>query len=382
MVVLSSSACSVSLDKLPLPAPGVGADSYSLTATFANALNLPTKAKVRLNGADIGEVESMQAKNYTALVHMRIKSGVLLPTGTSAELRSATPMGDVFVALTPPAHPDPDAPRLADGASIPEQSTAAAATIEEVLTRAALLVNGGAIENVTTLANSLGAAVGGRGDKLALMIQQTRQLVDSLLARTDQIRKVLATTKDLSATLAAHRPDVNAAVAAAGPAVQVIGDNTQQIIDLVGQLNGISQQLSRYPSVQGKNDLSLIKSVNELAANMNAAANNPKANLDPLIAILPIVVKVTDAQSAHVNVDIARLAIGATPDINSPGDAGSTMPTPTDWTNFVGSLAYTLNRLKDRVTVPGAAPAPGVIPGLIPVPGAVTKPGTTTGPGR
>ena len=308
-VALSSTACSVSLDRIPLPAPGVGADSYSLTATFANALNLPTKAKVRLNGADIGEVESMQAKNYTAVVHMRIKSGVLLPTGTSAELRSATPMGDVFVALTPPAHPDPDAPRLADGASIPEQSTAAAATIEEVLTRAALLVNGGAIENVTTLANSLGEAVGGRGDRLATMIQQTRQLVDSLLARTDQIRRILATTKDLSATLAAHRPDVDNAVAAAGPAIQVIGDNTQQIVDLIGQLNRISQQLSRYPSVQGTNDLSLIKSVNELAANMNAAANNPRANLDPLIGILPIVVKVTDAQSAHVNVDIARLAV-------------------------------------------------------------------------
>ncbi len=369
---LSTTACSVSLDRLPLPAPGVGPDSYSLTATFANALNLPTKAKVRLNGADIGEVESMQAKNYTAVVHMRIKAGVLLPTGTSAELRSATPMGDVFVALTPPAHPDPDAPRLADGASIPEQSTAAAATIEEVLTRAALLVNGGAIENVTTLANSLGQAVGGRGDRLATMIQQTRQLVDSLLARTDQIRRTLATTKELSATLAAHRPDVDGAVAAAGPALQVIGDNTQQIVDLVGQLNRISAQLSRYPSVRGTNDLSLIKSVNEMAANMNAAANNPKANLDPLMAILPIVVKVTDAQSAHVNVDVARLAVGAGADPGYPGDPGATAPTPTDWTNFVGSLEYSLNRLKDRVTPPGPAPAPGPVAG----------PGRVTGPGR
>ena len=375
LVALSSTACSVSLDKLPLPAPGVGADSYSLTATFGNALNLPTKAKVRLNGADIGEVESMQAKNYTAVVHMRIKAGVLLPAGTSAELRSATPMGDVFVALTPPAHPAPDAPRLADGASIPEESTAAATTIEEVLSRAALLVNGGAIENITTLANSLGEAVGGRGDRLATMIQQTRQLVDSLLARTDQIRRVLATTKDLSATLAAHRSDVDAAVAAAGPAVQVIGDNTQQIVDLVGQLNRISQQLSQYPSVKGTNNLSLIKSINLMAANMNAAANNPKANLDPLIGILPIVVKVTDAQSAHVNVDIVRLAIGATPDIHSPGDAGSTLPTPTDWTNFVGSLEYTLSRLRGRLTVPGQAPPPA--PGQVAVPEQPTLPGLT-----
>ena len=204
------------------------------------------------------------------------------------------------------------------------------------------------------------------------MIQQTRQLVDSLLARTDQIRRTLATTKELSATLAAHRPDLDGAVAAAGPALQVIGDNTQQIVDLVGQLNRISAQLSRYPSVRGTNDLSLIKSVNEMAANMNAAANNPKANLDPLMAILPIVVKVTDAQSAHVNVDVARLAVGAGADPGYPGDPGATAPTPTDWTNFVGSLEYSLNRLKDRVTPPGPAPAPGPVAG----------PGRVTGPGR
>lgn len=347
VVTVSATGCSVSLDKLPLPAPGV--EGYSLTATFANALNLPTKAKVRLNGADVGQVESMQAKDYTAVVSMRIRSGVLLPAGTTAELRSATPMGDVFVALTPPARPDPGAPNLADGASIPLRSTSAAATIEEVLTRAALLVNGGAIENVTSLANSLGEAVGGRGDRLATLIRETRDLVRNLAARSDRIREILASTGEVSASLAGQRADVTDAMAAAGPALQVIGDNTQNIVDLIGQVNRITDQLATFPSVQGANDRSLIQSVNKLAENLNIAANSPGANLDALISNVPLIMKVTNAASAHVNVDIAKLAVGAVPDPGSPADSGGRPPDATDWVNFIGSLSYTLNRLKDRV---------------------------------
>src|SRR4026207_1467558 len=89
------------LESLPLPAPGLTANSITVTAVFSNALNLPAKAKVKLNGADIGEVESTHARNFTARVTMRIRSDVPVRVGTTAQLRSATPLGDVFVALKP-----------------------------------------------------------------------------------------------------------------------------------------------------------------------------------------------------------------------------------------------------------------------------------------
>ncbi|MBY8856584.1 MlaD family protein [Nocardia sp. CA2R105] len=345
----TATGCSASLDTLPLPAPSVGSGSYSLTATFDNALNLPVKAKVRLDGADVGEVASMQADNYTAVVSMRIESGVRIPAGSTAELRSATPLGDVFVQLAPPPHPNPAAPDLGDGANISLPSTSAAATIEELLTRASLLVSGGAIENLTRLANNLGRAVGGRGDRLADMIAQTTQLVNNLAARSNNIRDVLATTANLSATLAAQRPGLGDAVAAAGPALLVIGENTQNIVDLIGQVNRISQQLSHFPSVNGTNDGSLISSVNKLAAGLNTAATNPNVDLNGLNSILPIIVKVTDASSAHVDVDVAELALGAAPDPNTPADPGAKPPDLTDWVNFVGSLEYTLDRVNDHI---------------------------------
>ena len=123
---LTASACaSGGLASVPLPAPNSakGGGGLSFTAIFTNALNLPDRAKVKLGGADIGEVTSMKARDYSAVVTMRIMGGLELPEGSTAELRSATPLGDVFLALKPPSPVDPNAPLLKDGDTIGLDST-------------------------------------------------------------------------------------------------------------------------------------------------------------------------------------------------------------------------------------------------------------------
>ena len=96
-------AATEGLASLPLPAPGIGTGGYTLTAVFANALNLPASAKVKLAGADIGRTRidgrAQLHRGHHAAHHGRRP----LPAGSTAELRSATPLGDVFVALKPPA---------------------------------------------------------------------------------------------------------------------------------------------------------------------------------------------------------------------------------------------------------------------------------------
>ena len=86
--VTVSGCATEGLASLPLPAPGVDADGYTLTAVFANALNLPAHAKVKLAGADVGQLESMQARNYTAVTTLRIMDGVQLPEGSTAGVTS------------------------------------------------------------------------------------------------------------------------------------------------------------------------------------------------------------------------------------------------------------------------------------------------------
>ena len=45
---------------------------------------------MRLSGADVGQLESIEARNYTAVAKLQIREGVRLPKGTTVELGSAT----------------------------------------------------------------------------------------------------------------------------------------------------------------------------------------------------------------------------------------------------------------------------------------------------
>lgn len=382
-------SCAMGLDQIPLPAPSVGTRTYEISATFANALNLPFKAKVRLSGADVGEVDSMVAQDYTAVVTMQIASDVQIPVGTRAELRSATPLGDIFVSLTPPAVTG-NRWVMKPGDMISLDTTASAASIEEVLSTAALLVNGGAVRNLTKVINGMGRAVGGKGEDLNRFLDESTRLIQSLSARSAVVQRTLAQTGDLAATMSARQQSIDAAISAAAPALGTLADNTGRVVDLVAQVNRITMQLAKLPSVRGEPSRSMIADLNRLSAELNAAALEPNASLDQFNSMFGAVLKLTNGTAAHVDIDLADLAVGAFADPYHPGDAGSHGPTREDFRNMVGSISYELMLVRNKfwgapTAPPGTAPPPNLIG---PAPGSLTPappppplvPPSTTGP--
>ncbi|AHH17759.1 MCE family protein MceE [Nocardia nova SH22a] len=353
-VVFTATGCGVELDRLPLPAPGVGDRSYTVHASFANALNLPAKAKVRLGGADVGEVSRMAVRDFTAEVSLRIQDNVRLPVGTRAELRTATPLGDVFVSLTPPPDSTPATPPMRDGDSIPVRSTSAAATIEEVLTTASLLVNGGAVRNLAAIANGLGRAVGDRGDKVADLIADTNRLVGALSARSDDIRVAMDRTNRLLGVLSAQQNTLDEFIDATGPALATVSGNAQQALALVRRIDAISAELEKLPAINGTEASGIITNINEISRQLNAAATSPDASLATLNQVIGPVTRTTNGAAAHADAEWSDLAVGALPDPAHPGDTtGSHLPDGSDWQAFVGSLTYTLLELRDHITGTG-----------------------------
>lgn len=368
------SSCSVGLDRIPLPAPSAGSSTYPISATFTDALNLPAKAKVRLSGADVGEVQSMTARNYTAFVTMQISSEVQIPTGTKAELRSATPLGDVFVALTPPPDSAHGGASMQPGDAIPVGATASASSVEDVLSTAALLVNGGAIRNLTKVINGMGKAVGGKGDDLQLFLDESTRLIQSLSARSEPIKEALAQTGDVAETLSASQDAINEAISAASPALGTLADNTGRIVDLIAQVNRITLQLAKFPSVRGEESRSMMADMNRLSAELNAAATAPGASLATFNLLFGPILKLTNATSSHVSIDLADMAVGAFADPYHPADPGSRAPTREDFRNMVGSISYELIKVRDKFwgapTPPsGTVPPPNLIG---PAPGSLT----------
>lgn len=344
-VLVLSGCAAPGLDRVPLPAPSVGAESYTLTATFANGLNLPLKAKVRLSGADVGEVVSMQAKDYTAVVTMAVRKGVQLPVGSVAELRTATPLGDVFVAIKPPPTPGPEL--LADGDTLGLGSTASAATVEAVLSSAAVLVNGGVVRDLTKVVNGLGRAAGDNGDTFGDLVRQSTRLAETLSGRSEQIQTTLDDTAALIDTMNRRQDAIDDLLGAASPALGAV--DVGQVADLVGTAGDVSQQLSRFPSLQGTDTRSTVGDLNALSRAFNDVVLSPDTSMAAINRMLPPVVKATAGTAIAADATVAKLALGNWPDIGYKGDPEFHGPKRADWHYLVGSLKYTLFRLQERV---------------------------------
>ena len=342
-----SAGCAVGLDALPMPSPGAGGRTYGLRAVFSDALNLPAQAKVKLLGADIGEVEAIWAQDFTAQVDMRVRADVPLHVGSTAELRSATLIGDVFVSIKP--SPDPDAPLLKNGDTIPLESTAAAPTVEDVLNSMAMLVNGGTIRYLVNSVNGAGAAVGGRGEKVGLLLDQTRSLLSKMNARSDQLDTALRRTSELSAIMAARSNTLSESLEAGGPAMAVIAENTARIADLTDATARITRQLARFPSIAGTDDRSTVADLNRLARTFNDIAVDPDLSLMPLNRLIGVLMKAMSSTSAHVVMTLDQLALAPWPDINYPGDPGFHWTDGTDWHQLVQSLRYEWNLLLAKI---------------------------------
>ena len=369
--VVVSGCATDGLASLPLPAPGTGADGYTLTSVFANALNLPAHAKVKLAGADVGQVESMVARNYTAVTTLRIMDGVRLPQGSTAELRSATPLGDVFVAIKPPTPIDSSTPLLKDGDTIPIESTTAAATVESVLSSAAILVNGGAVRNFTSIVNGFGKATGDQGDAFGLLIRKTNHTLGTLNARSDEISTAINRTSQLVRDIGAKNDEISAIMDAAGPATETLAAHTTQIADLVSQAGAAAEQLRKFPSVAGTDTSgrSVIADLNTTAGAWNDLVLQPDATLYALNRLMPPLIKSTSSNAISTKVSIDRLILGSVPDIGFAGDAGLHGPKRYNWAQMIGTLKYTLFRLQEKVVGKG----PGVP--QLPVQPSPTEPG-------
>lgn len=379
-VVFTSGCATNGLASLPLPAPGLDSDGYTLTAVFSNALNLPMNAKVKLAGADVGQVESILARNYTAVTTLRIVNGVQLPRGSTAELRTATPLGDVFVALKPPEGPttEPNAAILKNGDTIGLDSTGAAATVESVLSSAAILVNGGAVRNFTNIINGLGKATGDQGQAFGDLVRRSNQLLGTLDSRSAQISTALSELSRLTEELDGKDQTISELMAAAGPATDALAANTTELSNLVEQVGDTTRLLARFPSIAGTDTSarSIIGDLNTIAGAANDIAVSPDTSWLPLNRMIPPMVKTTAGGSISVRANVDRLVLGSIPDIGFPGDIGLHGPHRYNWNQFIGSLKYTLWRLQERVVGRGPnspqiplLPNPNVPGGIEPAPG-------------
>ncbi len=228
-------------------------------------------AKVKLNGAPVGKVASIEPlPDGGAALHLAISPDALdaIPANVGAEITSSTVFGAKFVELVPPTQPSPEALRAGTTIQGGDNVTVELNTVFEKLV--GVLAEVEPAELNQTL-GAIATALNGRGEKFG----QTLVDLDSALAKLnpslDNLNQVLALSPTVFNSLADASPDLLAVVAnttAVGDTVvaerdslnalllsaigladigtEVLGENRQPLADVVHLLLPTTDLTNQY----------------------------------------------------------------------------------------------------------------------------------------
>ena len=123
-----------------------------------------------------------------------------------AEIRQTSLLGEKFVSLSPP-EAGASANPLGNGDVIPLERTGRNPEVEEVLGALSLILNGGGVAQLKTIAQELNKAVTGREDNVRSVLTQIDTFTGSLDANKADIVDAIEALNRLS--LAAHQQQGN-----------------------------------------------------------------------------------------------------------------------------------------------------------------------------
>lgn len=236
-LVLTS--CGISLQSLP-KIGGISGPTYTVRATFANVVNLPVNAQVRVGAFSIGDVSSISTKDFQALVTMKIKTSTKLPIGTVAVIGFDTPLGEDFVALQPPTGAPSHGPYLTNGAQIPESETVTAPSVEDAFGALGALLNGGGINQLQTIIDQTNLALNDHQGQIRSLIDSLDATVTSFAQNSPTLDNALTAIGSLSDVLNQGAGTISTGIATIGPAVAVLAGENTDLDSLVDQLDRLS----------------------------------------------------------------------------------------------------------------------------------------------
>ncbi|MCW2757064.1 MAG: virulence factor Mce family protein [Nocardioidaceae bacterium] len=265
-VVLSG--CGSVLD-LPLPGGAkVGKNPITVHVMFRDVLDLVPQSTVKVDDVTVGKVKAVKLKGYVADVTLSLPHDVDLPDNAVAEIRQTSLLGEKFVSLSPPPAA-PSSGKLGNGDVIPLTRTGRNPEVEEVLGALSLLLNGGGVGQLKTIAAELNNAFGGREsdvrsvlDQLEVFTGQLNANKTQIIASIDSLNRLAVQLRKQDGTIKAALDDLPAAIASI---------NTQRA-DLVKTLQALQKLSGIGTQVIQASKVSTINSLTDLAPTLDKLA--------------------------------------------------------------------------------------------------------------
>ena len=355
VVAVLAGGCSTSAQDLPLPGSRIGGATYQIDAVFEDALNLAEGAPVKLDGVTIGRVLTVTADDFTARVRLDLRETSRVHEGATARLRATTPLGELFVQLDDAA----DGPFLRDGVRLGEEETSAAPTIEDTMTTASLVINGGGLAQLQTIVQEANYALGGRettARDLVGRLARTAKTIDASMADIDATLEALA---QVSATLNQRRSTINAALKEVAPAARALRQNTDELVRLLQSIEDLGGVTSRVVNASRDDLLSTLQKMGPIFEELNALGDELGPGIDTLVEFGGLIDRgvPTDYLNTHLHFQLE-------PSLGVPGTLAAPLATPDP--DGKGGLLGTPLVPPDLLSPPGSSSgSEGVLGGLL-----------------
>ena len=232
---------------IKLPTMLFGTGRYTVTVQFQQAAGLYASSNVTYRGTEVGRVTNVELTDTGVDATVELKSGIAIPSNLTAQVHSASAIGEQYVSLTPL---DATSRPLRAGDVIPVGRTATPPDISNLLDATNTALQAIPNDNLRTAVDESYTAIGGLGPDLARFVKGSTQLaidsqknLDPLLNVIDNSAPILDSQEQSAeaitqfsrniATITGELRDQDSAVASTldngGPAA----DQVRQLLDRV-----------------------------------------------------------------------------------------------------------------------------------------------------
>lgn len=266
---LLASACGPTFTDLPLPGSGVSGDTRTVKFQFDEALNLATGATVKVNGVDYGKVQEVATKDFKAVVTATMQEDAQIREDATARLRYSTPLGELYVDVRNPA----EGTEIADEGMLDPQRASVAPTVEDALSQASLLINGGGLAQLQVVTTELNEAIGGREQTVKQLLRRSHEFTRQANAATADFVTALEALATLSKTLEANEQVINRAIREVRPAARVLREQTPEFTQLLQEVNRFANTANHIVGETRQDLLTMINQISPILDEM--LANQP-----------------------------------------------------------------------------------------------------------
>jgi phospholipid/cholesterol/gamma-HCH transport system substrate-binding protein len=321
------------VQSLPLPGgANLGSHPYTVTARFADVLDLVPQASVRVNDVAVGRVTriALGPDGWSAVVTMKVNGKVHLPANAYAHLEQSSLLGEKYVQLSGPSGTEAATGTLADGASIPLSHTNRNPEVEEVFGALSMLLNGGGIQQLRTISTELNKALTGNEPQIRDMLTQVDTLVSDLDTHKQDITDALDGVNALSATLAARDQKIGTVLTGLSPGLKVL---EQQRGSLVTMLRALDTLSGVAVDTVNKSKDDMVADLRALAPTLQRLADAGKALPDSLQVLVtyPFTDEVLNGvKGDYLNVYLDLTAAPGTQLVPEMPSSGNVYPPPPD----------------------------------------------------